>query len=923
MKVKDVIRGRREISAGRAAKPKVSIVTPTYKRNLEGLLAPCIESALAQSFSDLELIIIDDGSSDGTEDTVRGYAKHDDRIRYYRHDQNSGLPAVRTNEGVMLSRGEAVAFLFDDNVLTKDFIGKAYEVLSTSEIDVVHSNVHMLGHGGADFTLGDWPFSLELLGNLNTIPNGGVLCRKDFFDRYGLYDPHILLRRICDWDLWLRSAHLGAKFQHLDFVAATEHGLVSENSIGNTIGWDVKIAYGYMFDTKRYAERAISLRPSAIGDFDVLDTRPVLPYVRNSREWRDVVQQVYKPFSDRNPDANNYTLTLTNRTQLDHFGFSWAESPSPSAGRRRTLLVSNTYNEHVQRWEQALAEAQNICVHTPEWQLSAIPVDSVDLLILADACAPFIAQFVQKFADAGVPVLYSSHYGFMSAEEPRSGYQQYAPIKKVLGADMYLPGENVPFSADQCVWARNLLAQATAVVVNAESNAELPGDWVIAAPPVPSDEWLRNVATTVMYARTRKQRSRIRPKAVVALNSELLSGSEAYGIMIAKGLKDSGFEVEVWIADDPVYGIFDSALADRLSDLDLAPSRSAPYKPGPQFLALDTQVKRDQAAALSSHIRDSGPDLIVCSGFIPVFAWADRQHAKLFMCLFQASAYDPASLSQLYGRIDGWICDSQWSHDKIAQVLPTRSGVARSTVPSLKHVDGERPQVSLQLRIAVGGTLQPRKGQLESVKALHLLRERGHDAILNLYGYALPGLDWYKKEIEKTVLDLGLADRVNVFGLTSLDALADDNDIILSASSDESVPQTVAESIARGLIPVVALSGGIDELVVDGTNGFVAENHAPEQLAAAIERAICARDEWPVLRRKSAEILTKFTSEKANTVVLSLLLKAMQPLQMPSFDLTPCAGLPSLLPNSERRERLERLQQLKAKLSEYNNSALR
>ena len=237
--------------------PKVSIVTPTYNRNLEGLLAPCIEFALSQTFPDIELIVIDDGSTDGTEDTVRRYAALDNRVRYFRHDTNSGLPAVRTNEGVMLARGDSIAFLFDDNVLENKFIAEAYAKLHSASVDVVHANVHMLGVDGADFTLGDWPLCKELLGNLNTIPNGGVLCRHTFFEKYGLYDPHILLRRICDWDLWLRAFTLGASFQHLDLTAATEHGLVSKNSIGNTVRWDVKVAYGYMFDARRYAERAI------------------------------------------------------------------------------------------------------------------------------------------------------------------------------------------------------------------------------------------------------------------------------------------------------------------------------------------------------------------------------------------------------------------------------------------------------------------------------------------------------------------------------------------------------------------------------------------------------------------------------------------------------------------------------------------
>src|SRR5215213_2044619 len=115
MKVSDVSSGARVASPGRAYhRPKVSIVTPTYCRNAEGLLTRCLESAMAQSFADFELIVIDDGSSDGSEFTIRDAAFRDDRLVYVRHDRNSGLPAIRTNEGVMRARGDAVAFLFDD-----------------------------------------------------------------------------------------------------------------------------------------------------------------------------------------------------------------------------------------------------------------------------------------------------------------------------------------------------------------------------------------------------------------------------------------------------------------------------------------------------------------------------------------------------------------------------------------------------------------------------------------------------------------------------------------------------------------------------------------------------------------------------------------------------------------------------------------
>lgn len=96
--------------------PLVSIVMPTYCRMAEGFLKRCIESVLIQTYTNFEFIIVDDGSTDGSQELIIQYAQKDKRIIYIRHDINCGLAAVRTNEGIMKARGQYVAFIFDDNI---------------------------------------------------------------------------------------------------------------------------------------------------------------------------------------------------------------------------------------------------------------------------------------------------------------------------------------------------------------------------------------------------------------------------------------------------------------------------------------------------------------------------------------------------------------------------------------------------------------------------------------------------------------------------------------------------------------------------------------------------------------------------------------------------------------------------------------
>src|SRR4051812_9470354 len=97
-------------------KPRVGVVLPTWRRAADGSLQRAVESVLGQEFADLELIVVDDGSTDGTRELLRTWQTADPRLVIVRHELRSGLPAVRVNEGIELSRAPLLAFQFDDDV---------------------------------------------------------------------------------------------------------------------------------------------------------------------------------------------------------------------------------------------------------------------------------------------------------------------------------------------------------------------------------------------------------------------------------------------------------------------------------------------------------------------------------------------------------------------------------------------------------------------------------------------------------------------------------------------------------------------------------------------------------------------------------------------------------------------------------------
>jgi glycosyltransferase involved in cell wall biosynthesis len=107
--------------------PKVSVIVPTHNRALS--LCRAVDSVLNQSFRDLEVLIIDDASTDHTADFVADCG--DDRVRYYRHDENRGESAS-SNTGLLLARGEYIAFLHDDDVWLREKLAKQVSLLDAS-----------------------------------------------------------------------------------------------------------------------------------------------------------------------------------------------------------------------------------------------------------------------------------------------------------------------------------------------------------------------------------------------------------------------------------------------------------------------------------------------------------------------------------------------------------------------------------------------------------------------------------------------------------------------------------------------------------------------------------------------------------------------------------------------------------------------
>lgn len=104
--------------------PKISVIVPVY--NVEKYLRRCIDSILAQTFTDFELLLIDDGSKDSSGEICDEYARNDERVRVF-HKENGGVSSAR-NLGLDNAKGEWVSFVDADDIIYSNNLDILFEV---------------------------------------------------------------------------------------------------------------------------------------------------------------------------------------------------------------------------------------------------------------------------------------------------------------------------------------------------------------------------------------------------------------------------------------------------------------------------------------------------------------------------------------------------------------------------------------------------------------------------------------------------------------------------------------------------------------------------------------------------------------------------------------------------------------------------
>jgi glycosyltransferase involved in cell wall biosynthesis len=192
--------------------PQISVILPVYNR--EQSVARAIRSVLAQTFTPRELIVVDDGSTDGTRDVLRGFGSQITIIE----QPHSGAYVAR-NRGLRDATGELIAFIDSDDAWFPDRLAVQMPLMERPEVGLVFGDVVHVRPGHERRRVTSFQVAPPRRGRAaaqfawcNFVPTSAVLVRKRCLDEAGVFSEEVLLS--CDYLMWFRIA-----LRHeLDFV---------------------------------------------------------------------------------------------------------------------------------------------------------------------------------------------------------------------------------------------------------------------------------------------------------------------------------------------------------------------------------------------------------------------------------------------------------------------------------------------------------------------------------------------------------------------------------------------------------------------------------------------------------------------------------------------------------------------------------
>ncbi|MCM1129008.1 MAG: glycosyltransferase family 2 protein [Oxalobacter formigenes] len=189
--------------------PQISIIVPIY--NAEKYLSECLDSILLQTFTDFEIICVNDGSTDNSAKILEKYKKLDKRIKIITH-KNQGVVFARNN-AIKKAKGEFIYILDSDDIIEETTLEKSYKAITAGKGDIITCRVFNFGRNSG----GELRFPTPNKRNMatgNCLVNA-ALFRKKLFDKSGGFDT-TFTKGIEDYDFYLNACYRqNAKFYRI------------------------------------------------------------------------------------------------------------------------------------------------------------------------------------------------------------------------------------------------------------------------------------------------------------------------------------------------------------------------------------------------------------------------------------------------------------------------------------------------------------------------------------------------------------------------------------------------------------------------------------------------------------------------------------------------------------------------------------
>ena len=225
--------------------PKVSIITVVY--NGIAHLEQTIQSVLNQNHDNIEYIIIDGGSTDGTVELIKQY---EDRIAYWISEPDAGIYDAM-NKGIDKATGEIVGLINADDWYEEDTVSLVVDTFEKENADVVHGSMRIIKESGEGFI----KFASVDISNLKKgmlLSHPTVFAKKELYDKYGYFDTSY--RIVADWEMmmrwFLKNVHFvsteevlanfrmgGVSSEHLKNSFKEKHRVRKEFEVYSMIDW--------------------------------------------------------------------------------------------------------------------------------------------------------------------------------------------------------------------------------------------------------------------------------------------------------------------------------------------------------------------------------------------------------------------------------------------------------------------------------------------------------------------------------------------------------------------------------------------------------------------------------------------------------------------------------------------------------------